>query len=261
MNFDGKVGSAPSGVRTRKGTLPKGRVRVLLYSLLVLLDVGAVCGAFGLGSVIRFGHLASPSAFDVAIVTLPLFLGTGLNSGAYSIDVLRDYRTGIMRGWSALAFAFASLLLLFYYLRVLQDVSRLAIGVGMVSSFVLVGVLHWLFSYAVDHVVHDGITSQLVILDEVSFPAPPTVEVIDARENGLSPDLRDPMMLDRLAKRLRGVDRVIIACRADSQRPWAMLLKGANINGEVVATEFDVNRRPKRTPYRRPNVTFLRRAA
>ncbi|HEU0066656.1 MAG TPA: exopolysaccharide biosynthesis polyprenyl glycosylphosphotransferase [Sphingomonas sp.] len=216
-----------------------GRVRALLYGTLFVLDAGAVLGAFALGSAVRYGDLAHRDAFDIAIVSLPLFLGTMLNGDGYSIEVLRAARVGIMRGWSALIFTFASLLLLFYYLRVLEDVSRLAIGVGMLGSFILVAAFRMIFSAIVENAVGGAMTSELVIVDDVTFRAPPTMQVIDARENGLSPDLRDPMMLDRLAKKLRGIDRVVIACRREAQRPWAMLLKGANIHGEVLATEFD----------------------
>ncbi|TVV69769.1 exopolysaccharide biosynthesis polyprenyl glycosylphosphotransferase [Sphingomonas solaris] len=207
--------------------------------LLLTLDGTAVLTAFGIGSLLRFGNLSSQSAFDMAVVTLPVFLGVALNSGAYSIDVLRANRVGIARASSSLGFTFCSLLLLFYYLRVLQDVSRLAIGAGMIGSFVLVAAFRTLFSFVVHYAVDGAVTSELVILDEVSFPVPATAKVIDAAANGLRPDLRDPMMLDRLAKRIRGIDRVVIACRAEAQRPWAMLLKGANIQGEIVTTEFD----------------------
>lgn len=239
MNFGGKVSSEAFELRSKRGTSRKGPIRVLLYLSLLVLDGLAVMAAFGLGSLTRFGDLSSRSALDMAVVTLPLFLGTAINSGAYSIDVLRANRVGISRANSALVFTFGSLLLLFYYLRVLQDVSRLTIGIGMIGSFVLVATFRTLFAYVIHHAVGGAVTSELVILDEVAFPAPPTAQVIDAAANGLRPDLRDPMMLDRLAKRLKGVDRVVIACRAEAQRPWAMLLKGANIHGEVVATEFD----------------------
>lgn len=239
MNFGGRVQPATFELQTSRSASPKARIRVALYALLLAADALAVLGAFGLGNLTRFGDLSDESAIDMAVVALPLFLGTALNSGAYTIEVLRTNRIGVSRAWGALIFTFCTLLLVFYYLRVLQDVSRLAIGIGMVGSFVLVGAFRALASVAIHHVSAGAITSELVILDDVSFPAPANMDVIDAQENGLSPDLRDPMMLDRLAKRLKGVDRVVIACRPAAQRSWAMLLKGANIHGEVVATEFD----------------------
>lgn len=239
MNFGGKVPQAAFELQQPRGASRKARLRIALYVLLLALDAGAVLAAFEIGSIVRFGNLSSRSSFDIAVVTLPLFLGTALNSGAYTVEVLRASRVGISRAWGALIFTFGSLLLLFYYLRVLQDVSRLAIGIGMIGSFVLIGAFRSMFAFVVDHSSGGAITSELVILDGVSLPVPANMEVIDAHANGLSPDLRDPMMLDRLAKRLRGVDRVVIACRAEAERPWAMLLKGANIRGEVVATEFD----------------------
>ncbi|PAX06367.1 exopolysaccharide biosynthesis polyprenyl glycosylphosphotransferase [Sphingomonas lenta] len=205
----------------------------------MLLDALAVLAAFGLGSLVRFGDVSGRSEVDIGIAALPLFIGTALNSGAYSIDVLRTTRVGISRALGALLFAFGSLLLLFYYLRILQDVSRLAVSVGMAGSFVLVAAFRMLFATATHRATGGGVTSELIILDHITCPTPSSAQVIDAAENELRPDLRDPLMLDRLAKWLKGVDRVVIACRPEAQRSWALMLKGANIHGEVVATEFD----------------------
>ncbi|MGJ3628241.1 hypothetical protein AB5I41_17170 [Sphingomonas sp. MMS24-JH45] len=47
------------------------------------------------------------------------------------------------------------------------------------------------------------------------------------------------MMLDRLARHLRGVDRVVVACRPAGERTWSMLLKGVGIAGEIVSRRLD----------------------
>jgi lipopolysaccharide/colanic/teichoic acid biosynthesis glycosyltransferase len=42
-----------------------------------------------------------------------------------------------------------------------------------------------------------------------------------------------------LAAELRGADRVVIACRREAARNWAMMLKGCNVQGEILAQEYD----------------------
>jgi lipopolysaccharide/colanic/teichoic acid biosynthesis glycosyltransferase len=45
-------------------------------------------------------------------------------------------------------------------------------------------------------------------------------------------------MLDRIGRLLAPADRVIIACPAELRRKWAMVLKGANIDAEIISPEL-----------------------
>jgi hypothetical protein len=47
-------------------------------------------------------------------------------------------------------------------------------------------------------------------------------------------DLDDPSVLDRVGSVLRNIDRVVVSCPLERRAAWAMLLKGANIEGEVL---------------------------
>lgn len=239
MNFGGKidVGTRVAD-RPANGSL-RHNLRVRLYAGLMLLDAVAILLAFMAGSLVRFGEPTNSDPLNVAIVTVPIYFGIALNSGAYAIDVLRSVRAGVARAAGALAFTFASVALIVYYLRAEQDVSRLSVGTGMIASFGFVSLSRLLFDRMVQRAWGGVVTSEVVILDDVSVPTPRHAKVLDAAAENLRPNAQDPMMLDRLAKRLRGVDRVVVACRPEAERSWAMLLKGCNIQGEVVATEFD----------------------
>jgi len=214
-------------------------VRVVLYIILVVFDVLAVVGAFQLGMIARYGTIGWQSAMDVVVVTLPIYILTALNNGAYSIDVLRRARVGIARSAAALVFAFASFLFISYYFRILLFQPRSATSVGMAASFILLITFRLILARIFKRVIGQRITSDVVILDDVVVPVPAHYQVIDTASTNLRPNVRDPMMLDRLARRLRGVDRVIVACQPEQERPWAVLLKGAGINGEIISNEFD----------------------
>lgn len=62
----------------------------------------------------------------------------------------------------------------------------------------------------------------------------PGVPVLAVGAYGLVPDLGDPAALDRIGLALRNVDQAIVSCPRERREAWAMILKGANINGEVV---------------------------
>jgi hypothetical protein len=80
--------------------------------------------------------------------------------------------------------------------------------------------------------------SIVLILDGDMALATPGVLLVNAQEVGLTPDIRDPLMLDRLGRFLQHADRVIVACAADRRSAWAMALKGANIQGEILDPEL-----------------------
>ena len=58
---------------------------------------------------------------------------------------------------------------------------------------------------------------------------------VDADEHALVPDLEDPVMLDRLARYIRNMDRVIVSCRPQDRVAWAEILKCSGIHGEVIS--------------------------
>jgi lipopolysaccharide/colanic/teichoic acid biosynthesis glycosyltransferase len=80
---------------------------------------------------------------------------------------------------------------------------------------------------------------EILLLDgEESAPSAGEI-VIDARKEGLRPDLDDPAMLDRLAQILAGCERAIVACRPDGRQPWARALAACNLDVEILAPELN----------------------
>ena len=239
VNFGREIDAGSAVPRPDARAARRQDLRAVLYGLLVILDICAVVAAFALGSYLKYGVLAWHSSMDVVVVTLPIYIGTAFNNGAYSIEVLRRSQIGIVRSAWALVFAFGSFLLISFYFRLLQFEPRSATSIGMVGSFVLVLAFRVALDRIVKVVFDRRLTSDVVIVDDVAITVPRTYQVIDTAVADLRPNIRDPMMLDRLARHLRHADRVIIACRPAVEREWAMLLKGVGIHGEIVATEFD----------------------
>jgi lipopolysaccharide/colanic/teichoic acid biosynthesis glycosyltransferase len=90
-----------------------------------------------------------------------------------------------------------------------------------------------------EHVFENRYLSELIIVDGEHVDASPHAVVVDAQEAGIEPNLRDPVMLLRLAEVLEGADRVVIACRPEAQYEWAMSLKGANVRAEILKRELE----------------------
>lgn len=214
-------------------------IRFLLYASLMALDVLAVVGAFEFGLLVRYGFVQWYSAMDVVVVTLPIYILTAVNNGAYSIEALRRTRVGILRSAWALAFAFASFLFISYYFHLLRFEPRSVTSVGMMGSFVLLVVLRTVLGHVVKFTIGHRLTADVILVDDISITVPSYYHVIDITKADLHPNIQDPMMLDRLARYVRRADRIIVACQPEKKREWAMLLKGAGINGEIISNEFD----------------------
>ncbi|CAN5335985.1 hypothetical protein BH09PSE3_BH09PSE3_04100 [soil metagenome] len=59
-------------------------------------------------------------------------------------------------------------------------------------------------------------------------------QLMQMRDEGFEASIDDTRSLNRLGTILSRYDRAIISCSADKRDTWAMLLKGANIRGEIM---------------------------
>lgn len=224
----------------QRPALTKHAIRLRLYLILCAIDLSCIFLSFAFGTWIRYASFAGDSWINIALATMPLYLGMAVPVGAYSIEVLRSPITGAIRAIGALAFAFGSLFVISYFLKAEQDVSRLSLAVGIVSAFASIAILRKLTGELIARALDRAFTCEVVIGDGAPIDVPPGTTYVDAKTAGIAPDPRDPVNLLRLAEYLRGADRAVIACSREACRNWAMLLKGANVQGEILANEFDV---------------------
>ncbi len=211
--------SSPRQLRNRL------RVSVLVGDVLILL----------LTTFLAWPLLGTIGAFDAtAAVIVPIYLGTALNSRAYFIDVLCDGLESVSAALKSLIFAYGVLFLVLYFLRTQEGVPRIFLFATMFGSVVLLTLYRLGIATLIERRWSDRLIATLLIRDGASCAGALSVPTIDAAGYGLSNDLSDPANLNRFAELTRDVDRIVIACPPESQRAWAMMLKGANVQGEVI---------------------------
>ena len=237
-------GTTPDTERAKKGS---GRVnpvqlqnlRIRLCFMILVVDCLAIFAGCLLGNYIRFHDPLSQVGINLFAAVLPLYVGIAINSDAYSTEVLSDVQTGLSRAILGYVFAVFAVFFLAFYMKVGSDMSRMTSGMAIVSTFLTLAAGRYLCQFYIGlrtggHLVYD-----LMICDEVECPAPPHMHVLDAAKDNLRPNTADPHMLNRLAKALRGVDRVVIACPPERRYVWSVLLKGSSVNGYIMADELD----------------------
>ena len=226
---------------------PKSRVqpnelqalRVRLCMMILVVDCLAVFAGCLLGNLIRFGDPFAVSGLNLFWVVLPVYVGIAINSDAYAPDVLPDMRTGFSRAAMAYIFAVFAVFFLAYYLKASSDLSRITSSIAIVTTLGTMAVGRWLFRLYVGRLTGMKLVYELMIIDGVLVTPPPGIHVLETGKDDLTPNLQDPHMLNRLGMHLQGVDRVVIACPPERRQMWAMLLKGSNVNGHLIAGDLD----------------------
>ncbi len=216
----------------------KQTIRLILYAELCLLDLAVIGGTPALISLAF--TLVGLGRYDLVPVAslLPIYAIVAVNSGAYSLEVLRRSGEGARRAITSFVTAVLAILLLSFFLKSSEEISRLSIGASAVAVVLALGLARIAFGRHVRHLTGGQLINELVIVDG---GAPPDqtggAQVIDARQLDLRPNLKDPEMLHRFGALAKSFDRILIASVPERQPQWALLLKGADIDGDILMEE------------------------
>ena len=200
----------------------------------VAADALVIMLGFGIGHAVR-PH--DSDGWSALVVTLAIYVAMALNMHAFSVPTMR--RPGAARlAVRALFLSYAALALLLYTFRAASGMSRTSLLVGMAVSLLLLAVVRRIVDRLVCGSLNRWLWTEIVVLDRVRPSLPPSTVCIDARSQGIAPDPNQPAGLDRFAALVREADRVVIACPAEARAAWSMMLKGANVHGEVMVDDI-----------------------
>lgn len=225
---------APLGLPRSKESL-----RLQFYIGLALCDALMITiGTLTANLLRNGGPLFGATGLNVVAVLVPIYLAAALNSRAYSIDVLVDLPIGVKRAMLAFAVACGAVLLVAFYLKASSDFSRIMFGVVILLGGGLLAVGRAAMGRLARRLFAGSPLTEVLITDGVKSSRGGDW-MIDAGQAGLHPRLDDPLLLDRLGKLLKNADRVVVACPPERREAWAMALKGADVDGEVLLPELD----------------------
>jgi exopolysaccharide biosynthesis polyprenyl glycosylphosphotransferase len=213
------------------------RRRLQCYAALIVGDIVAIFFGFACAGYIYNASVGLADSLLYGPLVLPVFLTLSLYNGAYSIDSLRDGWTGIFRAMVAMIIAVAAVVFIQFLTAPEVAFSRGTFNGGAVLALLLIVWGRLQLRSFVTWRCGKSVINELVIDD-----GGPQVKVrgairISAAALGLRPNLNDPEALDRVGLVLRNIDRVIVSCPSSRRLDWAMMLKGANVDGEVLDDE------------------------
>lgn len=214
-------------------------VRFRLCTLLAVLDAVAVTAGFALSNALWWGSPLAPLGVNNLTVLWPVYLCIALNNGAYSSHALSAPRTGTAHAACAMLLAVLAVVSLLFTLKVSEDFSRAVFGLGSVASLTLIVIGrqaagHWIG-------VHYGwvFRKDLLILDGLEVEPSAGEIAVSAEAADISPSSGDPIMFDRIGQLLADCDRLVLACAPERRTAWARMLKGADVDVEIVVPELD----------------------
>jgi polysaccharide biosynthesis protein PslA len=227
----GRVEATP--VRSKRLT------RILLCGELLLLDGLAVFVAFLFADALRGSIVNVVPIWHVGLAAAFTYCAFAVANDVFTWPSLSDVGTNAARSVTSLFYALVSVVCISFLAHAAETIPRLTFGAGaLFAAAFLVGGRFIFQRYALAR-LSGSFVNELLIVDDAEIDVSRAEHMLSARAAGLRPDLNDPQMLERFSFLLHGFDRAVIACSPARRQEWSLLLRGANIEGEIVAPEFD----------------------
>ena len=236
MSLIDKISAAQADVSDASAA-NKYNLRVRLYLQLLAVDCILIALVFGGVDWFSGSSWFSFRSANLGAMVIPIYAGTAINGNAYSLQALSRPAQSAAQVCMLMLFTMLAVQCVLYFSHASADVSRLLLGGGMVmSAILLASARHPFCRYALKR-AGGKLTSEVLIQDDAHFEpglSADKVTLIDAAEHGLQPDLNDPFMLHRIGIWLQTFDRVVIACPPEKRHAWTILLRGVNVQGEII---------------------------
>lgn len=228
---------------SRARTTSKQTIRILLYVQLLLLDLLCISTGFACAALVFGFPLLPPLGLQLGYIVPPIYVLLALNNGAYSIQILENDGESLRRSLTALFFTLLITTLVAFLVKTSGGLTpRVPVMGGMAAAAAALALGRFCFRYHARRQHQGSLVDELLIVDDDDYDGPLLRYTINARAEQITPNLRSPEMIARVAHYMHGFDRVIVACPAERQHGWSLILKGANVQGEVlINTPFALN--------------------
>jgi lipopolysaccharide/colanic/teichoic acid biosynthesis glycosyltransferase len=222
-----------------ESVMSKRNIRIRLLVLLAFLDLAMICAGLVVVAWPYLGRIDHERLLTFLPLVVSVYYLSAIRQRAYRLGIVISASRSARRASLSLLTAVVIVISVTFILKSSAELSRaLAIGGSLVSCVLLVVGRSFFARYA--FVALDGSPeSEVVLVDNFVPPLTCTAFKIDLQALGVTPDINDPAMLDRIGRILHYTDRVIIACQPERRAAWALALKGVGVNVEVLTPELD----------------------
>ncbi|MET0138109.1 MAG: sugar transferase, partial [Sphingobium sp.] len=154
-------------------SIPKEIVRLRLYLLCLTGDMAGMFLSFLLANRLILGAFlgepGKPHGLVMFAMLAPLYAILGVQSGAYGIHSVENSRRGIVRALMALAQAVMAMLLIIYFGKIAEQLSRLTLLTGLMLSALALVLVRIAVARLSSHLLGEVPHLTAIIMDEVEI--------------------------------------------------------------------------------------------
>lgn len=216
-----------------------------LYILSILTDIAVLAVAFALANLIVIGRFegqpGKPHGLVMFAMLAPVYVLLAINGRVYGLRSLGSGSSASWRALFALGQAVMLILIIIYFGKIAERLSRLTFVVGLsLAAFGFVFVRRFT-DRAVRSIV--GATPHFTVLIEDGLPFDGSdisegVSVVDARAAGIDPASHDAAMAARLAAVVGTAERIVVSCAPERMDDWGVALASLSAKAEIVVPEM-----------------------
>ena len=233
----------PNKITDDRQSVDKTVVRLRFYALLCIGDIVAIFSSFTFATLLPGVEATVETALLVACVLVPIYCAIAFGNLAYTLGALVSSVMSARSAMLSLVFAVSVAIACGYGFQILDGVSRGLVAIGVAGSAVLILLFRTIIRKSVRRFHKDNLSSEIIIVDAPVEDASVVGEnVVMAHYVGIEPNLNDPLMLHRLGVILLNFDRAVVIAEPERWAAWSLLLKGANITGEIVMPSINTMR-------------------
>lgn len=218
----------------------KAKLRLRMYLMMALADVTSISCGFWLAARLHIFHNNADTAFGLLAIIVPLFTLMALLQQAYSATIIHDRWTSVARALKALLLAGAAFIFVAFFLKASAEWSRSTFALGIAFSGILLASCRYLFVRHANSLL-GGDPYKIVNIFDGEIPnwhSAQSGAIIVQSSDVFDPASLSPSTYNSFAEAIQDADRVIIHCPVEKRHLWTTVLKGADVQGEVIAPEL-----------------------
>lgn len=213
------------------------RARQAGYLALALSDAAAILLGFAGASLYNGGGWLEPGGVNLSVAMLIVYMLFAINQGTFSIQVLQSVAESVRRALVSLAVAALVVVLVSFLTQSGTLFSRVAFSGAVFLSALGIGIGRAITDRIYIASLDGKLIDILLITDRegsIDTADRRNLVVLNTARSGISPDLANPQMLNRIAESVRNFDRVIVECDDEARPYWSTILKATHVQGEIV---------------------------
>jgi len=227
---------------TERPAPSKEVARLRLYILSILIDLAMLGLAFAAANVLVLGSLkgqpGKPHGLVMFAMIAPVYALIAINGGAYGIRMIGNRQASAVKAVWSLAQAALLTLIIIYFGKIGEQLSRLTFVVGLLISAAGLYVARLLMERIALALLGEVPHITVLLVDGVEVVAPREAYLIHAKDIGFDPMKRSAKNAEKLARGVGGAERVVVACAAERMENWRVALTALSAKGEILVPEM-----------------------